>query len=76
MSNQQIGHKMRLSRHTVGTHVLTAMHRLGAQNRTELIARCYFAGLLEISSWPPKLTGRRCVPALADQRPEKSRTAP
>jgi DNA-binding CsgD family transcriptional regulator len=61
MSNEQVGRRLNLSAHTVSSHVEAAMHRLGAANRTELVARCYVEGLLDASTWPPSATGRRCV---------------
>lgn len=64
LSNFQIARRMTLSGHTVSTYVIDAMHRLGARNRTELVARCYANGLLEAGSWPPEATGRRCITQL------------
>jgi DNA-binding NarL/FixJ family response regulator len=61
MSNEQVGRRLNLSAHTVSSHVEAAMHRLGAANRTEMVARCYVEGLLDPSAWPPSATGRRCV---------------
>jgi LuxR family transcriptional regulator, regulator of acetate metabolism len=65
LSNDQIGRRLRLSMHTITSYVLGAMRRLGAHNRTELVARCYVAGLLEADAWPPVTTGRRCIPKSA-----------
>jgi DNA-binding NarL/FixJ family response regulator len=64
LSNSEIARRMKLSGHTVSTYVIDAMHRLGARNRTELVARCYANGLLDAGSWPPEATGRRCITQL------------
>lgn len=61
LSNSQIARRMTLSGHTVSTYVIDAMHRLGARNRTELVARCYANGLLDTRAWPPEATGQRCI---------------
>lgn len=60
-SNDQIGRRLHMSRHTVTTHLLHAMHRLDAANRTEVVARCYVFGLLRPGEWPPVATGQRCI---------------
>lgn len=61
LSNSQIGRCLGLSPHTVASHVATAMRRLGAANRAELVARAYVSDLLDATAWPPTPTGRRCV---------------
>jgi DNA-binding CsgD family transcriptional regulator len=61
LSNDQIGRRLNLSPHTVASYIMTAMRRLGAHNRAELVARCFVAGILDGSAWPPVGTGHRCV---------------
>jgi DNA-binding CsgD family transcriptional regulator len=61
LSNEQIGQRLRLSSHTVAAYVVSAMRRLDAMNRAELVARCYVAGVLDQDIWPPALSGHRCI---------------
>jgi DNA-binding CsgD family transcriptional regulator len=49
-SNAQIAWRIGLSRHTVATHVTTAMRRVGARNRAELVARCYAIDFLVVGT--------------------------
>lgn len=63
LSNQQIGRALSVSPHTVASQIATAMKRLEAQNRAELVARSYVTGLLAGQAWPPVSTGRRCLPS-------------
>ena len=62
-SNGRIARLLGLSRHTVASHVTTAMQRVGAANRAELVARCYVTNLLTGGVWPPAPSGRRCIGA-------------
>ncbi|WP_412734348.1 response regulator transcription factor [Krasilnikovia sp. MM14-A1259] len=60
-SNDQIARRLHISRHTVATHLVRAMHRLCAANRAEIVARCYASGLLVSGEWPPAASPRRCI---------------
>jgi DNA-binding NarL/FixJ family response regulator len=48
-----------LSPHTVRHHIASAMRRAQARSRTELIAKCFAAGILA-STWPPAPGGDAC----------------
>ena len=61
MGNHAIGSRLTLSQHTVATHIGSAMRRLGARCRAELVARSYVQGILDADTWPPRATGRRCI---------------
>lgn len=60
LPNEDIGRRLHLSGHTVAGHVGSAMRRLLARSRAELVARAYVSGLLVSDAWPPRTTGRRC----------------
>ena len=53
-----------LSPHTVRHHMASAMRRAGAHSRTELIAKCFAAGVLALA-WPPTIADDRCICAIA-----------
>lgn len=60
LANDDIGRQLHLSGHTIAGHVGSAMRRLLARSRAELVARAYVSGLLASDAWPPRATGRRC----------------
>ncbi|MFF1818409.1 response regulator transcription factor [Kribbella sp. NPDC058245] len=61
LSDEEIGHKLHVSRHTVGYQVSNALRRCAARNRTEIVSRCYACGVFTAGRWPPKPTGWRCL---------------
>jgi len=65
-TNEEIAASLSISGHTVAGHVRTMLGRSQARNRAELIARAYAAGVFAPQTWPPQLSGRRClqVPAI------------
>ncbi|WP_408954244.1 LuxR C-terminal-related transcriptional regulator [Kribbella solani] len=74
LSDEQIGHMLHVSRHTVGYQISNALRRCGARNRTEIVSRCYAWGVFTPGWWPPKPTGRQCLgqceaPASSQQLP-------
>jgi DNA-binding CsgD family transcriptional regulator len=50
-----------ISPHTATHHIGNMLFRIGAQNRTELIARAFVSGVIDAASWPPHGTGRFCL---------------
>jgi DNA-binding CsgD family transcriptional regulator len=57
------------SPHTVRNHVGAAMRRTGARSRTELVARCFAAGVFT-RAWPPRIGAQRCLCGLGShERP-------
>jgi DNA-binding CsgD family transcriptional regulator len=65
-TNEEIAASLSISGHTVAGHLRTMLGRSQARNRAELIARAYAAGVFVPQTWPPQLSGRRClqVPAI------------
>lgn len=61
LSNTEVGARLHISGHTVAAHVSSAIRRLGARSRTDLVARSYAQGILDPVEWPPRSLGRRCV---------------
>lgn len=61
MTNTQIATELHLSAATVAHHVQQIMAKMSAGCRTELVARAFVSGMLKASTWPPALTGRRCI---------------
>jgi DNA-binding CsgD family transcriptional regulator len=64
-TNEEIAASMNLSNHTVAWHLRNMLSRSQARNRAELTARAYAAGVLVSQTWPPELSGRRCLKAPA-----------
>jgi DNA-binding NarL/FixJ family response regulator len=62
LSNAEISRRLHLSTHTIDRHLANMLRRTGAQNRAGLVARAYHAGVLVTGSWPPRQSGRRCLP--------------
>ncbi|MEY9872130.1 DNA-binding CsgD family transcriptional regulator [Streptacidiphilus sp. MAP12-33] len=52
-SNRRIAEDLWISPHTVAAHLCSMLRRMGASNRTELIARLYAEGVLAQGAWPP-----------------------
>lgn len=52
-SNRQVAEDLFISPHTVAAHLGNMLRRVGASNRTELIARLYSMGVLRQGAWPP-----------------------
>lgn len=64
LTDDAIASSSHLSPHTVRHHVTSAMRRASAQSRTELVAKCFAAGVLA-AAWPPALDAERCLCALS-----------
>lgn len=64
MNNGRIGRRLGISTRTVDQHLVTMLRRAGAENRTELVARCYAAGILRSGTWPAAWSGLRCLAAV------------
>lgn len=50
-----IARKLYLSRQGVEYHVSKMLQRMRVPNRPALVAKAYSIGLLNVSSWPPKV---------------------
>jgi DNA-binding NarL/FixJ family response regulator len=62
-TNAQIADSLAVSRHTVARHMTAMLRRAQERNRAGLITRAYAAGILIAGERPPRLSGRRCLPA-------------
>lgn len=60
LTDDAVASACHLSPHTVRHHVASAMRRAAARSRTELVAKCFAAGVLS-AVWPPSLSARACV---------------
>jgi len=56
LSTVNLAAKLYLSRQGVEYHVGTMLRKFKASNRPELVSRAYSIGVLDASSWPPKVT--------------------
>ena len=65
LTDEAVASACNLSPHTVRHHVASAMRRAAAQSRTELVAKCFAAGVLALS-WPPALDLYRCLCGLGN----------
>jgi DNA-binding NarL/FixJ family response regulator len=63
LSNAQISTRLHLSTHTIDRHLANMLRRSRAHNRAGLVARAYHVGVLVTGSWPPRQSGRRCLPS-------------
>ncbi len=63
MSARQIAASLHISHRTVEYHIASILKRIAARNAVEAVARCYAIGVLVPSEWPPRWSGRFCVPA-------------
>ena len=63
LANSRIAFTLGVSARTVDQHVVTMLRRSGAQNRAELIARCFAMEILvaNAGAWPPVWSGRTCL---------------
>jgi len=61
--NKQIAKELGISTRTVDHHLRTMLRKVGAESRSELVARCYAAGLMIPAAWPPAWSGSRCLRA-------------
>jgi|CZKT01.1.fsa_nt_gi DNA-binding CsgD family transcriptional regulator len=59
--NKQIAQELGISTRTVDHHLRTMLRRARAETRSELVARCYAAGILMAGTWPPGWSGGRCL---------------
>jgi DNA-binding CsgD family transcriptional regulator len=62
MNAERTGRALCISRRTVEFHLAAMLRRTGAQSTVELTARCYAAGILMPEVWPPRWSGRLCLP--------------
>jgi len=62
-TNEDIAASLNISGHTVAGHLRTMLARGQSRNRAELVARAYAAGVLLPATWPPRPSGRRCLPS-------------
>jgi DNA-binding CsgD family transcriptional regulator len=74
-STDRVARDLFISPHTVAAHLGNMFRRVGASNRTELIARLYATGLLLQGAWPPaaingRASGAALAADLAPQSPE------
>lgn len=53
-TNSHIARMLHISSHTVAQHIAGMLHRTVSQNRSELVARAYSAGILVTGTWPPE----------------------
>lgn len=63
LTNEEAAREMHVSAHTIAGHVQAMRSRLAARSRTDLVFRACAAGLLR-PAWPPRPSGRRCIPLL------------
>jgi hypothetical protein len=61
MSSTEAGAALDISPRTVDHHVGAMLRATGARSRIDLVGLCYAAHILLPGSWPPRLSGRRCV---------------
>jgi len=61
-SNEEVASTLGISGHTVAGYLRVMLHRSQARNRAELVARAYAVGILIPHAWPPRRSGRRCLP--------------
>jgi DNA-binding CsgD family transcriptional regulator len=66
LSTADIAERLVVSPHTVAAHLAHMLRRLGARNRTEMVALLYSAGILASGAWPPRVAR---PPAPRDDRP-------
>jgi DNA-binding CsgD family transcriptional regulator len=59
------GRRLGISRRTVEFHLSAMLRRTGAKSSTELVARCFAAGVIAPNVWPPQWSGQLCVPDMA-----------
>jgi DNA-binding NarL/FixJ family response regulator len=60
LTDHEIASAVHLSPHTVRHQIAAAMRRATARSRTELVARCFAAGVL-VPTWPPRSTDVTCL---------------
>jgi DNA-binding NarL/FixJ family response regulator len=60
LTDEAVASACHLSPHTVRHHVASAMRRASARSRTELVAKCFAAGILS-AVWPPAIDAGRCL---------------
>ena len=52
-TNRLIARRLSISCHTVDQHVRSALEKVGAASRAELIALLYVLGVFDPAAWPP-----------------------
>jgi DNA-binding CsgD family transcriptional regulator len=72
LTDETVAAASHISPHTVRHHVASAMRRAGARSRTELVAKCFAAGVLSAASWPPVAGVRQCLCVLAGEQPDEA----
>ena len=68
----QTARSLGISPRTVEYHLAAMLRRTGSQSSTEMIARCYAAGILVPDGWPPRWSGRLCVTSLQGRRAQRN----
>ncbi|MCA0145671.1 LuxR C-terminal-related transcriptional regulator [Blastococcus sp. LR1] len=63
MTDDAVATRRGSSSHTVRHHMASAMRRAAACSRTELVAKCFAAGVLT-STWPPDISVTHCLCSL------------
>jgi DNA-binding CsgD family transcriptional regulator len=61
LTSGQTGTRLSISRRTVEYHMAEMLRRTASRSSTELVARCYVAGILMSAEWPPKWSGQLCL---------------
>jgi len=61
----QAAQRLSVATSTIEDHLRAMRERTGTRNSVELVARAFAAGILVPGSWPPRLSGHRCL--LADK---------
>jgi DNA-binding CsgD family transcriptional regulator len=60
-SNRSIARILCISIRTVDQHIQSMLRRTEAEDRAELVARCYAGGILRSGVWPPAWSGHYCM---------------
>jgi DNA-binding CsgD family transcriptional regulator len=63
LSNSEIAGCINVSGHTVDRHITQMLRRSGARNRAGLVSLAFRARILILDDYPPRPSGRRCLPA-------------
>src|SRR5215467_14257057 len=61
----QTAQRLSVATSTIEDHLRAMRERTRTRNSVELVARAFAAGILVPGSWPPRLSGHRCL--LAEQ---------
>lgn len=61
-TSQQAATILGLSRRTVDSHVAAMLRKAGLGNRAELLGLAVAQGIIDMTTTPPRWTGRTCLP--------------